>query len=305
VVLGETKKVPKAYEWEASLFKQMEGETPNIQEIGAYFRKRTGYTLNHENPKTYMEKITAKKLKQRDPLLITTSDKIMVREYVKGKGLGDTVVPIVGRSVFPVKLPWQDLPQAFIIKMNNASGRNMVVENKLHIAQFYLEKKINEWLKQPYGDEKFEWAYQNIVPEVLVEPLLAGGPPKVYRLDTFGGKVGLVQVYRYKTDGSMLDITTSLLPWEPINVQWNTRNIGHEAEPRKLSELIEKSEILGKDFEHVRVDWMEDSSGKLWFSELTHYPLSGMGRLTPVSYDLEFGRLWDKMMEVDNESGNS
>ena len=53
-----------------------------------------------------------------------------------------------------------------------------------------------------------------------------------------------------------------------------------------MLKLVEK---LSKPFDHVRVD-LYNLNGKIYFGELTHYPLSGMGK--PNSVNFELGRHW-------------
>ena len=54
-----------------------------------------GKRLHLSHPKTFNEKIQAYKLFYHDPLMQKCTDKVKVREYVKEKGLGDLLVPLV------------------------------------------------------------------------------------------------------------------------------------------------------------------------------------------------------------------
>ena len=55
-----------------------------------------------------------------------------------------------------------------------------------------------------------------------------------------------------------------------------------------MLELVEK---LAKAFNYVRAD-LYNLNGKIYFGELTHYPVSGMIKFEPQSFDFELGKYW-------------
>jgi hypothetical protein len=294
VCLGETKKPNPAWQWEVEQFRLYAGI------VSSFDTKPTSRDPKVLNPRTYMERVVSKKHLERSRLITRTSDKILVREYLKEKGLGQYIVPILAESGSPCSLPWGVLPRSFIIKMNNASGRNIFIEDKNRLAYVKVQKTVNKWLAAPYGQEKDEWAYKDIKPKSLIEPWL--DITKVYRVDVTAGTAWMAQVYRVKRGGQVTDITTSFLPeWRPEPVRWNDRAVGFEERPACLDELVKISQTLGEEFSHVRVDWMEDADGKLWFSELTQYPLSGRGKITPYEYDLLMGDKWGELIPKEEE----
>lgn len=294
ICLGENKNCPRQWKWILDEFNQWEGPFHNPAEIATHFKAKTGYAPNIDEPQTLMEKITAKKIGNRDPYLTMTADKLNVREYVESKGLGEYIVPMLYVSPFPVSLPWKDLPEQFFIKMNNASGRNMAIEAKSRIARGFVEQKINEWIRKPYGVDKGEWAYKNINPNVIVEPLLPGDPMPAIKFHCFHGEAKIGQVIKYRrADKKISELTTAYLdPWEPLPMSWDGHPIGNAPRPEELPLLIELSEKLAQDFEYCRVDWLKDGNGRIWFSEITHYPTGGRAKITPKKYDEDFGKFW-------------
>jgi hypothetical protein len=287
--LGEVKKVSPAWAWEVGKFREYAGIVNPLD------MKPTSRDPRVLNPRTYMERVASKKHLERSRLITKTSDKLLVREYVKEKGLGQYIVPVLAESGSPCALPWGVLPKAFVVKLNNASGRNMFIRDKNLIAYEKVRRQVNTWLSCSYGQDKDEWAYKDIKPKALVEPMM--DIKKVYRVDVTGGKAWLAQVYRVDGKGKPHDITTSFLPdWKPEPIRWNDREVGFEPRPECLDLLVKNSEILGADFAHVRVDWMEDGAGGVWFSELTQYPLSGRGKVTPYEYDLLMGDRWGELI---------
>lgn len=63
--------------------------------------------------------------------------------------------------------------------------------------------------------------------------------------------------------------------------------------PEKLDEMLKLSEILCKQFKHVRVDWYNMPDGRLLFSEMTFTTWAGLSKFVPEEYDLKFGELID------------
>lgn len=63
--------------------------------------------------------------------------------------------------------------------------------------------------------------------------------------------------------------------------------------PASFAWMIEKAELMSKNHPFMRIDFYE-SAGHPFFGEITFFPASGMGKLTPPSYDLEVGS-WLKL----------
>lgn len=61
--------------------------------------------------------------------------------------------------------------------------------------------------------------------------------------------------------------------------------------PEKLDKMLELSEILCKDFQHVRVDWYNLPDGRVLFGEMTFSSASGLAWWTPEEYDTVFGNM--------------
>ena len=54
--------------------------------------------------------------------------------------------------------------------------------------------------------------------------------------------------------------------------------------PKKLKEMIEIAKKLSSEFDYVRVDLYE-VEGKIYFGEMTFYPLGGMTPYNPKNFD--------------------
>ena len=60
---------------------------------------------------------------------------------------------------------------------------------------------------------------------------------------------------------------------------------------RNQSEMIAIAERIAQGFDFLRVD-LYDVDGHVWFGETTAYPMSGLGRYSPDSFDEELGSWW-------------
>jgi hypothetical protein len=58
-----------------------------------------------------------------------------------------------------------------------------------------------------------------------------------------------------------------------------------------LGRMIEGAELLGAEFDFVRVD-LYDCNGHPRFGEMTFYPGSGLDPVDPPALDLTMGALW-------------
>ena len=61
-------------------------------------------SIDLKNPKTLSEKVTYIELHEQSPMAAKCTDKYVVREYVKSKGRGDILIPVVGG-------PWNSVEQ--------------------------------------------------------------------------------------------------------------------------------------------------------------------------------------------------
>ena len=261
------------------------------------FYKKVGYRLNLKNPKSFNEKIVWKKINDRNPLLSVTSDKYKARSYLR-KVLGEEkaeeiLIPLLHVTDKPETIPFERLPSAFIVKPNHASGYKIIVENS-HFNQKEIIKTCRRWLKTPYGPEKLEWAYQPIKRKIIIEKLLRekdGKIPKRYSFQMFHGKCKLVHaiIVNKKNNTS---VTSFDEKWNFSSVK--ITNYAQEPKikkPENYKIMLELAEELSKPFNFVRVD-LYNINGKIYFGELTHYPVSGTGKFEPQSFDFELGKYW-------------
>ena len=265
---------------------------PPRQAIQLDFLLSQGRLPNLDHPKTFSEKIEARKLKDRDSRLPRLADKNKVKDYIAEKLGPAWVIPTLWSG--PVLPPREQRrwPIPYVIKATHGSGQNYFVLSKEAENWPKIEAIASRWLKKKHGLPYREWLYSQIEPGVLVEPYQGdlAELPLDYKLFVFDGTVHYIQVDTgrktnhlrayYDRDWKCQEFAVGV-PLEKNPV----------ARPRSLSRMIEAAECIGKDFSFVRVD-LYDLQDHPRFGELTFYPGSGRERFSPRDYDQIFGDLW-------------
>ena len=84
------------------------------------FKKRTGYKLNLNDPRSFNEKICWKKVYDRNPLLPIIADKYKVRDYLTSvlgtEKAKEILIPLIHVTKDPNTIPFESIPDEYIIK---------------------------------------------------------------------------------------------------------------------------------------------------------------------------------------------
>src|SRR5271168_2772382 len=123
-------------------------------------RKTHGEFPNLIRPKTFNEKILYRLLFDRRSLLAQLADKLAVRDYVEPR-LGAQVLPqLYYVSAHPDTIPFNQLPNKFVVKPNHGSGWVRIVTDKMALDQAALRETCAGWLSQNFYEITREWAYK-------------------------------------------------------------------------------------------------------------------------------------------------
>lgn len=267
------------------------------REKDKFYRKK-GYPLNLNNPQSYCEKVVWKKLNDRNPLLPITADKINVRNYISemlGSDIASQVlIPLLHVTDDPETIPFNTFPDNYIIKANNASGRNIVVHEFENNNSRDIIKTCKKWLERPYGVFHSEWAYQKIEPKILIEKLILDKQnqlPADYKFFVFHGKCKMIYIAYDRFSETGLKISCFTPDWDFLDVSFHNKQGKPQDKPPQLKEMIELAELLAQPFDFVRVD-LYSTGENIYFGELTHYPSSGRTKISPVEFDFQLGSYW-------------
>lgn len=264
------------------------------------FKRRTGYRLNLKNPQSFNEKVNYKKVNDRNPLLTIVADKYRVREHIVstlGKERAEQIlIPHLHVTDDPRTIPFDDLPEEYVIKTNHLSGKNIIVTKDQDVDRGAVIRDLTHYLKNPYAVFKHEWGYLNIPRKVLIEPLIRdeeGRLPVDYKLHMIHGRCVMIHVHHGLCDDwDNQTCTVYDRDWVRQDVLWNHPPRDSVPRPGMLEEMISIAEALAQPLDMVRVDFFS-MNGRLYFGEMTNYPYSGFSKVIPKDYEMYIGSLWE------------
>ena len=259
------------------------------------FRRRHGYFPNIFRPRTLSEKILCKILFDRDPNLVTTTDKLAVREFVRIRTNNAVSMPQVLFSTDrPEELYNYHPPFPCVMKSNHASGHIKFITKENYNAH-ELVQIVEKWLLDNYG-KTGQWAYSKIKSKVFFEEFIGSeGINSLVPLDDikifcFHGRPKLIQMDFDRFNNHTMDLLWPDFEKIPVMNTCENNNKKYE-KPKLLGEMLKYSSLLSEGFEFCRVDFFH-SDTKLLLSEITHYPGNSGDMFDPKEYDEIFGAFW-------------
>lgn len=235
------------------------------------------------DPRSFTEWVQWRKLHERDPLMPQRADKLAVKPHVAGILGGEWIVPTLWQvEALPAAMP---SAAPFVVKSRHGCNQRTFVRRQTTDWDA-VRHRAATWMRRPYGFWLDEWLYREIPRGILVEPFIGAGGvlPIDYKFYVFGGEVVFVQVHldrEHRHRWLMYD-----RQWHPIT--------GHSDLPRApsgLAAMIEAAEVLGREFDCVRVDFYQPRTQPI-FGEMTFYPGSGLDPFDPPELDAVMGTLW-------------
>jgi hypothetical protein len=263
-----------------------------VLEIKILFFLKNGYRLNLNTPVTFNEKLQWIKFFDKNPRLTTCSDKYAVRDYVKECGCEEILNHLLWEGNKAEEIPFQSLPNQFVIKVTHGSGFNIICKDKSKLGKKKVIKQLNHWLMEKYIPCYGECFYGIVKPRIIIEDYLGdadGNCPMDYKLLCFHGEPRLIQVHT----GRFAEHKMKL-----YDVQWKEKDNCRMKytndpklvfdKPQELQSLIEYAKILSKPFHFARVDFYI-IKGKIYFGEITFTDGAGFDKIHPYSFDMELG----------------
>lgn len=261
-----------------------------IQEM--YYRTFGKY-INWDKPLTYNEKINCEKVKMANEIHKKLVDKLLVRDWIKQKIGEKYLTKLYGVWEDADEINFESLPNAFVLKMNNASNRNIVVRDKSKINQEVVRRQLKVWKQFNFAFDAYELQYRDIVPMIICEEYLDGVADSVYDYNVycFHGQPEYIWCIKgsHKPDCKASFYNTN---WELMPFSYGYPKDNDLApRPNNLEQMLEISRILSRDFKHVRVDLYNLPNGDIFFGEMTFTTWGGLKRFIPDEWDSIFGNL--------------
>lgn len=254
---------------------------------------RLGYWPQIEDPRTFNEKVAYRKLFADEDLFTTVEDKWGVRSYVAEK-VGEDVLPEAYHvTTDPEDVPFDDLPETYVIKPTHMAGPIIFVEADDVVDPDEVRTRCRDWLSTTHNVMKEESWYWDITPRIVAEEYLTeedGSVPPDFKFFVFHGQVEYVQVDLDRFSDHKRRFYDR--DWNPKEFKRGYPLAPETSRPETYDRMLEVAEALGDDFDFIRVDLYEVDGEEVYFGEMTVGPASGVGRFVPQEYDFRLGELW-------------
>lgn len=250
-----------------------------------------GRIVNLDNPQTFNEKIQWLKIYKfpKDPLIIQCADKYRVKEYLNEKSLGDREVPLLGVWEKTEDVPWEALPNSFVLKCNHGCAYNIVVRNKKLANRIEIFKQLNEWLKEDFGRFNVEPHYSHIKKRLILCEEFLGDKITDYKFFCFNGLPKFMYVSTDLIHDREAEIGFFNLDGSKMAMKRNDyKDLESVKLPSKYDQMLSDAKKLCEGFEFVRVDFFVLPQ-KYYFAEMTFTPGGGMIPFNPREYDFKIG----------------
>jgi hypothetical protein len=254
------------------------------------------YHLDLQNPLTHSEKVQYRKLFDRRTVYPQITDKIEARNYVDsvlGAGAADRLmVPLLAvvdrfEALDPA-LKQQDI----IIKASHGSGWHQIVRAGSKKDWSAANRRSQHWLSRVYGARRYEWAYRDLIPRLLVEMLLPEVAPNQamdFKIYCYNGEVRFFmpednrgEVKKYAVyDQNYVNEDTD---WPGVETQ-------HFTEPVDFAAMQDVAKKLSTGFDQLRVDFLV-LPDRWYLGEMTLYDGSGMTPYSSYDADKAGGQYW-------------
>ena len=246
-----------------------------------------------EHPRTFSEKITHRKLYDLDPRMPALIDKIAAKEQMAARFGSGFVIPALATFKSETEVDFAALPYPCVVKASHGSGMNVFLTER-PANEKKVRRQLQRFLRGNHFAPSEEWAYSQVEPRLLVEPMIEGGDHGLvdYKFHTFSGRVFAIQV---DVDRFTNHRRCFFNPkWERMPFALFYPDTQQEIPPpQDLKAMIRYAEQIGRDFSYVRVDLYE-VDGVSKFGEATFYPGAGLEPFNPPEYDELFGQQWQQ-----------
>ena len=85
-----------------------------------------------------------------------------MREYVKEKGCGEYLIPMIAAVDHPEEINWDSLPDRFVVKCSHGSSSNIIVSDKSKLDRADAMRKLKGWMNRNWYWLSREWPYKDM-----------------------------------------------------------------------------------------------------------------------------------------------
>ena len=255
------------------------------------YKKKFKKELNFKNPETYTEKMNWLKLFYHTQEIEVCSDKYTVRKYLEQKGYGKYLNPLLGVYDSVNEIPFDKLPNRFVIKVSHGSSWNIICKDKSELNIKKAKVKLACWQKEDISVFGREWNYRSSPRKIIIEKFIDSQELNDYKFVCLNGKVEYIQI-NHDFDGKHnLDYYDKNWVRLPISLNgYNSSTVKCLKKPEKFNEMYQIAEDLSKNFPCVRIDFYNPND-KIYIGEITFFTGGALRPFEPMDnpYDKLFG----------------
>lgn len=270
---------------------------PSKPYLKLVYRAKVGRKLNLNPPKTFNEKLQWLKLHDIHPEYSNLADKVKVREYIaETLGEGHTF-PLLGTWKRFEDIPFDTLPDRFVLKCNHDSGSVKIIHDKSALTD-KDKKQLRKFFRgrlhrNPYWTGR-EYPYKNIEPCILAEQYMepkCGKGINDYKFFCFNGKPEIMFVATDRAVDVKFDFYD--MDFKHLDIYNIHPNADCPIEkPATFEQMKKIAAKLSKGMKFVRVDLYE-IDGKIYFGEFTFFHAGGFYLFSPEEWEQKLGDMID------------
>lgn len=253
-------------------------------------------TLDLENPEWFGEKLSAIKLKYyNDSTLIQKlASKDAVADYVRYCGCGDTLKTCYGVWDSFDEIPFDQLPDRFVLKSTTGCGSHVFCTDKRMLDMDEARRTMAHALKNHdhllYAELQYRGKRRIMAEEFLDAP--NGQLPDDIKIYCFHGEPTFPFFCYDRDTHGKARIAMTDRNWKPLPDHMVARVDVPEEKPARFDEMMALAKKLCGPFPFVRVDFYQ-VGGRVVFGELTFTPAGGILTLHTPKGHREVGKHLD------------
>lgn len=255
------------------------------------YRQTFQKKLDYKNVKDFNEKINWLKVNDynNNKLVIQCADKYRVRDYIRNNGFSDYLPRLYYIFKSVEEIDWDILPQQFVLKLNRASGMNILCPDKTVANKDEIFREIKSWFSRETGERTCELHYRKAKPVLMCEEYLHcknddNVYPVDYKIHCFNGTPYVTLICKDRGGDTKFIFVDNTYRHVPIDVKHQPISIIPE-KPSVYEAMLKCAEKLSKPFPFVRIDFYV-IDGVPYIGEMTFTPQGGF-----INYITEEGLL--------------
>lgn len=220
------------------------------------------------------------------PLRARVTDKELAKQFIAEQVGDENNVPTLAILRSDEEVDAYDFPASCVIKPTHSCNKIIIRRQGDEIEK----DEIKDWFRGNYYDYSREANYRNLVPKVIVEPIVFGGRPHLeFKAFCWNGRPLLY--FSQTGQGRTRRRVLYDADWRELNFSLGVPKLEVRSPlPLRATDITALAAKLSAPFNFIRVDFYSDGEG-LFVGELTSCHGSANQAFIPRGAELEASRL--------------